>query len=465
MQLIDRRAVSIVALGLVLGLLPGKGDTSGTMTTPRPAVAFCSALVRRAVFPNPQTRYHRQSCYRSNRGTMAATPRLYCLPLRAVLPRSPRLCCPGLLRAAPSYNSPAPHPCYGLALHKSSPSATFPVSDSTAAHRPCPGRPLIPERGFRVPAQTRHLWGLPATKASSGGGEWDVDDEMDWGETSKEELVLDARMAGRDGVPLWAQSMTLRGKQVVLQSYKGKEIPAYLSADAFDLTKANMQDMYEASMWGWSDAQKSGDLQSHLARFFVATGERGELLGFVHYRFELVDNKFTHESTTAAYVLELQIVDSARRLGLGSLLMKAVEDIAVLKRMDSTMLCVFRYNGPAVQFYLNKMGYRIDQSSAFNDNQQDVWELVKENPALPPDDALLPPHPHDALAGRWKLDVSAAEAEANASPSAGSQTQGTTTVEASNCTSESAENQTGGATLEGSVLAPKNPRKGCRSAI
>ena len=61
--------------------------------------------------------------------------------------------------------------------------------------------------------------------------------------------------------------------------------------------------------------------------------------------------------------------------------MKAVEGIAIRTQMDSTMLCVFRYNEPAVDFYLNKMGYEVDQSSAFNDNQHDVWELVKLTPS------------------------------------------------------------------------------------
>ena len=60
--------------------------------------------------------------------------------------------------------------------------------------------------------------------------------------------------------------------------------------------------------------------------------------------------------------------------------MKAVEEVATRKRMDSTMLCVFRYNEPAVGFYIDKMGYTVDASSAFNDHQQDVWELVRPSP-------------------------------------------------------------------------------------
>ena len=232
------------------------------------------------------------------------------------------------------------------------------------------------------------VWWLTVPAAAPCTG----DIQIDWDDTPAHQLVLDARLAERDEVPAWARAMVLRGQQVHLRFFKGgKQLPQYLLSDAFELTKANMEKMYVESIWGWSDEQKRADLESPLARFFVATDERGQLQGFVHYRFEVIDNKFTHRTSAAAYVLELQIVDTARRLGLGTLLMKAVEEIADRAKMDSSMLCVFRCNEPAVNFYLNRMGYRIDQSSSFNENQRDVWELVKPNPTRVPD-APVPSH-------------------------------------------------------------------------
>jgi hypothetical protein len=127
-------------------------------------------------------------------------------------------------------------------------------------------------------------------------------EEFDWGEPSKEELVLEARLAERDEVPEWARALTLGGKPVQVRPFQGRELPAYLLEDAFDLTKANMEEMYLRSIWGWSEAQKRSDLESPLARLFVATDERGHLQGFIHYRFELIDNKFTHEISAAACV-------------------------------------------------------------------------------------------------------------------------------------------------------------------
>ena len=248
-----------------------------------------------------------------------------------------------------------------------------------------PSHPSAPPRsGWPVASGTR-LCGFFATAGARG---WRLParavgqaHEIEWGEPSSEEAVWIARCNSRDEVPAWARTMTLNDTEVEVRSYKGKELPQSLVEDAFALTKANMQHMYLDSLWGWSDEQKQGDLASDLARFFVAADGSGRLLGFIHYRFELIDHRLTHRMSTAAYVLELQVVDSARRGGLGSLLMQAVEEVAARTRMDSVMLCVFRYNHAAVSFYRDKMGYVVDESSAFNFNQNDVWELVKYNPA------------------------------------------------------------------------------------
>ena len=228
-------------------------------------------------------------------------------------------------------------------------------------------------RGFLARAGTRG-WRLPGKTVGQAH-------EIEWGEPSSEEAVWIARCNSRDEVPAWARTMTLNDTKVEVRSYKGKELPQSFVEDAFALTKANMQHMYLDSLWGWSDEQKQGDLASDLARFFVAADGSGRLLGFIHYRFELIDHRLTHRMSTAAYVLELQVVDSARRGGLGSLLMQAVEEVAARTQMDSVMLCVFRYNHAAVSFYRDKMGYVVDESSAFNFNQNDVWELVKYSPA------------------------------------------------------------------------------------
>ena len=81
----------------------------------------------------------------------------------------------------------------------------------------CKLRPAA--RGFRSRAWARvggRVWGAPpATQCRAYPGEEDID----WGEPSKEELVYDARL-GRDEVPPWAQSMMIRGQPVNMHAYK-----------------------------------------------------------------------------------------------------------------------------------------------------------------------------------------------------------------------------------------------------
>lgn len=50
----------------------------------------------------------------------------------------------------------------------------------------------------------------------------------------------------------------------------------------FDLTKANMQELYSTA-WGWHDARKRKELSDQAARFLVVFTE-GRPVGFVHLR-------------------------------------------------------------------------------------------------------------------------------------------------------------------------------------
>ena len=52
-----------------------------------------------------------------------------------------------------------------------------------------------------------------------------------------------------------------------------------------------------------------------------------------------------------------------------------------ISRISATGLPGSGSRHAAVSFYRDKMGYVVDESSAFNFNQNDVWELVKYNPA------------------------------------------------------------------------------------
>ena len=129
--------------------------------------------------------------------------------------------------------------------------------------------------------------------------------------------------------------------------------------------------MYDMCSWGWSDDNKRRSLGQDSARFVVATaapeqqGQHGQVVGFVHYRFELEQNVETLLLEAFLYVHELQVVQEAQGSGLGTRLMRIMEAFAAHHKMDKVMLTVFVYN-PAFKFYTKSLGYREELGSKYN---------------------------------------------------------------------------------------------------
>lgn len=143
------------------------------------------------------------------------------------------------------------------------------------------------------------------------------------------------------------------------RGYVVDQLPDRLRRWCFDLTKRNMEAMYERT-WGWSNPEKRRELAHSDARFIVAF--RGDddddddgPMGFVHFRFEVEDS----DGTPVAYVYELQVEDDARGRGVGRALMARVESVAEKTRMARTMLTVLKTNAAAARFY-ERLGYVED---------------------------------------------------------------------------------------------------------
>ncbi|XP_011718864.1 N-alpha-acetyltransferase 40 isoform X2 [Macaca nemestrina] len=96
---------------------------------------------------------------------------------------------------------------------------------------------------------------------------------------------------------------------------------------AFDLTKTNMQTMYEQSEWGWKDREK---------------------------REEMTDDR-------ACY--EVQLESKVRRKGLGKFLIQILQLMANSTQMKKVMLTVFKHNHGAYQFFREALQFEIDDSS------------------------------------------------------------------------------------------------------
>ena len=113
----------------------------------------------------------------------------------------------------------------------------------------------------------------------------------------------------------------------------------------FDLTKRNMQKMYEET-WGWNDSKKKHELYEDKAHFLILTrDEDNKPIGFVHIRFEFESNSLRE------FIFEFQVEPEFHRKGVGRFLMQAAEMIALKRGMEMIMLTVFKMNEPAQAFY------------------------------------------------------------------------------------------------------------------
>ena len=131
---------------------------------------------------------------------------------------------------------------------------------------------------------------------------------------------------------------------------------------AFNLTKANMEDIYEESGYGWDDSEKKRELTENGARVLLMrdmseevevtsavveggggaapaaakAAKPGKLLAFAHFRFtvqgEVMDQM---AGNTTLYVMDVQVLPEYQRKGLGKHLITLCELIARRENMSS----------------------------------------------------------------------------------------------------------------------------------
>lgn len=107
---------------------------------------------------------------------------------------------------------------------------------------------------------------------------------------------------------------------------------------AFDLAKANMEAVYDASGYGWDDDDKRSELTEEGTRFLMLRDESLDdkpLIGFVHFRFtvqgEVLD---TMAGAPTLYIWDIHIEDEYQRKGLGKHLLIILELIARQQKMQ-----------------------------------------------------------------------------------------------------------------------------------
>ncbi|XP_065514055.1 N-alpha-acetyltransferase 40 isoform X1 [Caloenas nicobarica] len=114
---------------------------------------------------------------------------------------------------------------------------------------------------------------------------------------------------------------------------------------AFDLTKANMQTLYEQSEWGWKEREKRAELRDERAWYLIARDPRNGPVAFSHFRFDV------ECGDEVLYCYELQLESRVRRRGLGKFLLQILQLVANSTQMKKVMLTVFKHNHGAYKFF------------------------------------------------------------------------------------------------------------------
>ncbi|XP_071657577.1 N-alpha-acetyltransferase 40 isoform X2 [Patagioenas fasciata] len=126
---------------------------------------------------------------------------------------------------------------------------------------------------------------------------------------------------------------------------------------AFDLTKANMQTLYEQSEWGWKEREKRAELRDERAWYLVARDPQRGPVAFSHFRFDV------ECGDEVLYCYELQLESRVRRRGLGKFLLQILQLVANSTQMKKVMLTVFKHNHGAYHFFRDALQFEVDGAS------------------------------------------------------------------------------------------------------
>ncbi|KAM9425254.1 N-alpha-acetyltransferase 40 isoform 3-T3 [Pholidichthys leucotaenia] len=98
---------------------------------------------------------------------------------------------------------------------------------------------------------------------------------------------------------------------------------------AFELTRANMQTLYEQSEWGWKEREKREEMNDERSWYLLARDADSTPVAFSHFRFDV----------------------------------ECGEEVLYCTQMKKVMLTVFKHNHGAYQFFREALQFEIDETS------------------------------------------------------------------------------------------------------
>ncbi|KAI8895546.1 hypothetical protein BC833DRAFT_600864 [Globomyces pollinis-pini] len=183
-------------------------------------------------------------------------------------------------------------------------------------------------------------------------------------ESDSENSVTVENVEGQEIVDLAIQNSNKTADQDILKTLPAGSVYGRVVSIAklslrlcFTLLDTNMRTLYSnTSDLGWDEDQKWAEMNDPLMYYIILPS-----IGFTSFQYcmedDLVHDK--HCLSPMLYCYELQLQQSCKRAGWGSLLMNILETLAIKYNMKKIKLTVFKSNTSAIQFY-QKLGFTID---------------------------------------------------------------------------------------------------------
>ncbi|GJQ12814.1 hypothetical protein GpartN1_g4605.t1 [Galdieria partita] len=203
----------------------------------------------------------------------------------------------------------------------------------------------------------------------------DADEDLSFSRSRARSLVLEANLIEN---PLEKfeldKIIQLEQLELVLESYKGSQLPLELRQWCFQVVEKHTRQDYE-SAGIWSASGKKAELRSEAARYLLVRHyPLMTLIGFVHYRFTIENLE------NVLYIYELHVIDGYQGLGVGKKVVQILELLGRLTKMRKMMLTVFKRNKDATRFYKEKLGFSLDASSPqFFGDMECKYEILSKD--------------------------------------------------------------------------------------
>ena len=126
------------------------------------------------------------------------------------------------------------------------------------------------------------------------------------------------------------------------------------------MTEFLMKDYYDKSKYlgPWNEKKLTEELVHKDSKFIIIwNANKTELIGYICYRLERVDNTDDDMKYHEFYIYEIMINDKHQRKGYGQYLMNECVSIAKLNECDYLAITVFSCNKSAIKFYIDKIGF------------------------------------------------------------------------------------------------------------